>query len=256
MEEPFLLIMAIIWLGVPILIVFILSRLLRHYPERRVILQWPGKEYHLYDRKRTGYLMTRHISARSPEDTPLFKEDDEDGLKIYPSGLKAFFATVKTGEVSKWTPHVSGKEVVATLRYQFVPWSQIDAIYPLEITDHGTSGISSRAFHLLGYAFRDGVSDPMFRLALQVETRDLRTAVLVLDDRKEEMFRLLADALDQVWLSLYHPDEYLTCTLWDKRFRVDSNDGDFHYYHVEYAKGDIFKPRGVRGRGENEVTGS
>jgi hypothetical protein len=225
-------------------------------PEKRVILDWPKEEIIEHHKRRRGYLMTHTIPFVDPIGPPLFKEDRRGGTAIYRNGIMAYCATVAVEDVTGWSSFIDGYRAVATLTHEFVPWSHVSGIYPLEIRDHGTSQDGNRTVFVLGFPIditRHGRTPRVF-IGLQVETVDHRTIILAVLEGDHGMFESLKKVLEPVWVTVYHPQERLLGYLWDEQHkRVDYINRDLDYFFEEYAKGDIYKVRDVREREVEDV---
>ena len=223
---------------------------------KRVILDWPKDEIIDNHKRRRGYLMTHTIPSIDPVGPPLYTEDRRGGTEIYQNGILAYCATVAVEDVSSWSRFINVYRAVATLTHEFVPWSHVSGIYPLEIRDHGRSHEGTRTLFLFGVPIditKRGRTPRVFS-GIQVETVDYRTIILAVHEGNLGMFESLKRILEPVWVTVYHPRERLVGYLWDEQHKhVDYINRDLDIFFEEYARGDIYKVTDVRERVVEDV---
>jgi len=184
---------AVLMLISPFIIMFVWLFYVKYRGRSYSLVQISEQELQLLDSAREGMAVPGRSFVGSPGRTLLRKVMFfDEGLKVTENGITARFGT------PMWRNYgvlrvVKGYNIVVATRYRFYRYEDISGIYPIR----------------MGYELYHTDNDPTTFPGVQVETRDLRTAVVPFRVRPERMMARFEDVMRSLPRDLYHPDEVI-----------------------------------------------
>jgi hypothetical protein len=205
-----------------IVVIFLLYILFRRIPQVCVLTMTP-REFEILEAVR----VERSSNVTPPKAIPYGQAQFEEGYwtptSIYVNGIRSDFGGVQI-EILGRGREGQGTFVVTKKYYEFVPFSDLSGIFPIEVEDPSTGPVEDRRR----------------TTGLQVETLDLRTGLLYSNDRFDELHRILRLALGTRWKELYHESVMLEGTL--ERWEL----GHEKSTSLLVATGDLFRHQVLR----------
>ncbi len=193
---------------------------------------WCAPSYNITDMTGDELTLANHANKHmsepryegvSPLGKPLLRRSFYGYQRIFINGIYENFGLPERDKTCSWSE--DGTRHVVRFWPTFVPYEMISGIYPVEL--------ETRYEHSIGKPHKD--------LALQIETKDCRTALLLSDWGYVRLLKALRTAMGSEFERFFRGDELL------KGLMIEGyHQSGERYYNITYTYGDIHKHKLLR----------